>query len=186
MILDASVARSMAVLGWVEHLKRVMAGSLCIAHGVLAEPEEHSELRGIRDALQREARLSNPGSGRCSKALAASLDITKLLGPPPAITLAFPGEEEVRMAVRLNSPDPCQREWRRALGLTSNSEALPARSLAKRVRRQLVNMEVAMTSAAEQAPRPTWESNPVLAGFAGRHTTVVTWAETPPSAATVG
>jgi len=105
------------VLGWVEHLKRVLAGSLCIAHGVLAEPDEHSELRGIRDALQREARLSNPGSGRCSKALAASLDIAKLLGPPPAITLAFPGEDELRMAVRLSSPDLCQREWRRALGL---------------------------------------------------------------------
>jgi hypothetical protein len=107
------------VLGWVEHLKRVVGGALCIAHGVLAEPDEHSELRGIRDALQREARLSNPGSGRCSKALAAALDITRLLGPPPAIPLVFPDVDEVRMAVRLNSPDPCQREWRRALGLTA-------------------------------------------------------------------
>lgn len=105
------------MLGWVEHLKRVEGEALCIAHGVLAEPDEHSELRGIRDALQREARLSNAGSGRCSKALAAALDIDGLLGPPPAIPLAIPDVDEMRMAVRLNSPDPCQREWRRVLGL---------------------------------------------------------------------
>jgi hypothetical protein len=117
MILDASVARSIAVLGWVEHLKEALGGALRIAHGVLAEPDEQSELRGIRDALRREASLSRPGSGRHSKAVAAALDIDVLLGPPPAITLAFPDADEIQMAARLISSEPDQREWRRNLGL---------------------------------------------------------------------
>jgi hypothetical protein len=59
MLLDASVARSIAVLGWVDHLAKVLGGSLHTAHGVLAARTEPSELQGIRDALQR-ARLVSP------------------------------------------------------------------------------------------------------------------------------
>lgn len=117
MILDASVARSIAVLGWVAHLEQALDGALHIAHGVLAEPNEQSELRRIRDALQREASVSQPGSGRHSKAVAAALDIDRLLGPPPRIALLFPDADEVRMAARLISTDPDQREWRRTLGM---------------------------------------------------------------------
>jgi hypothetical protein len=117
MLIDASVARSIAVLGWIGHLNRALDGVLQIAHGVLAEPNEQSELRRIRDALRREADASRPGSGRHSKALAATLEIDRLLGPPPRIALAFPSTDEVRMATRLVSPDPDQREWRRTLGL---------------------------------------------------------------------
>lgn len=80
-------------------------------------PDEQSELQRIRDALQREASLSHPGSGRYGKAVTAALDIDTLLGPPPAIALAFPDADETRMAARLVSPEPDQREWRRSLGL---------------------------------------------------------------------
>jgi hypothetical protein len=117
MLVDASVARSIAVLGWVDHLEQALDGKLRIAHGVLAEPDEPSELRRIRDALQREANLSHPGSGRHSKAVAAAHDIDRLLGPPPRITLAFPDVDEARMVARLTSSDPEQRAWRSTLGL---------------------------------------------------------------------
>src|SRR5215475_13734385 len=117
MLLDASVARSIAVLGWVDHLTKAVGGPLLVAHGVLAEPNEPSELRRIRDALQREANASHPGSGRHSKAVAAVFEIDRLLGPPPRIALAFPNVDETRMATRLTSPEPGQREWRRGLGL---------------------------------------------------------------------
>jgi hypothetical protein len=117
MIVDASVARSIAVLGWVDHLEQALDGELQIAHGVLAEPDEPSELKRIREALQREANQSRPGSGRHSKAVAAAHDIDRLLGPPPKIALAFPNADEARMAARLTSPDPAQRAWRSTLGL---------------------------------------------------------------------
>jgi hypothetical protein len=117
MLLDASVARSVAVLGWVSHLEQALDGELYIAHGVLAEPDEQSELRRIRDALRREADMSTPGSGRQSKAVAAALDIGRLLGPPPRISLKYPDADETRTAARLISPHPEQREWRRNLGL---------------------------------------------------------------------
>ncbi len=117
MLLDASVARSIAVLGWVDQLAQVIGGSLQIAHGVLADPNEPSELRRIRDALQREANMSRPGSGRYSRALAAVHDIDHILGLPPTITLLYPDTNETRMTARLTSRAPAEREWRRGLGL---------------------------------------------------------------------
>jgi hypothetical protein len=54
MLIDASVARSVAVLGWIEHLAQAVGGSLAIAHGVIGiDTDEPSELRRIRDALER-------------------------------------------------------------------------------------------------------------------------------------
>lgn len=119
MILDASVARSIAVLGWVDPLAHALDGSLIVAHGVLGtDPDEPCELRRIRDALQREANTSRPGSGRYSKALAAvnSIDSLLRLGAP-RITLLFPNADEMRMTARLTSRAVDQREWRRRLGL---------------------------------------------------------------------
>lgn len=117
MLLDASVARSVAVLGWVDQLHAV-DGSLSIAHGVLGIDDEPSELRGIRDALQREVCASPHGSGRYGKAVAAvhGLDVLLNLGSP-TITLLIPDSDEVRMAARLTSRETCDREWRRGLGL---------------------------------------------------------------------
>jgi len=117
MLLDASVARSIAVLGWVDQLAQAIGGSLRIAHGVLADLNEPSELRRIRDALQREANMSRPGSGRYSRALAAVHDIDHILGLPRTITLLYPDTNETRMTARLTSREPTEREWRRGLGL---------------------------------------------------------------------
>jgi hypothetical protein len=119
MLIDASVARSVAVLGWVEQLAQAVGGSLSIAHGVLGvDAEEPCELRGIRDALQREVAASPHGSGRYSKAVAAvhGLDLLLDLGQP-TITLLIPDADEVRMAARLTSREADDREWRRFLGL---------------------------------------------------------------------
>jgi hypothetical protein len=119
MLIDASVARSVAVLGWIEHLAQAVGGSLAIAHGVIGiDTDEPSELRRIRDALEREINTSPHGSGRYSKAVAAvqGLDTLLHLGPP-TITLLIPDSDEVRMAARLTSRQADDREWRHGLGL---------------------------------------------------------------------
>lgn len=105
------------MLGWVDHLAHAVGGSLRVAHGVLAKLTEPSELQRIRDALQREANMSRPGSGRYSRALAAVHELDKLLMLPPTIMLVFPTADEIRMTVRLTSREPAQRAWRRGLGL---------------------------------------------------------------------
>ena len=72
MLLDATVARSLAVLGRTDALAKAVGGSLYLAHGVLStDPHEISKLRGTRAALQREAQSAQPGSGRHSKAISA-------------------------------------------------------------------------------------------------------------------
>ena len=72
MLLDESVARSIAVLRWVDELATALAGPLRIAHGVLSkDPAERCELRGIGDALQREVHRLQAGSGRQTRALSA-------------------------------------------------------------------------------------------------------------------
>jgi hypothetical protein len=116
MLIDASVARSVAVLGWVDQLAKAVGGSLSIAHGVLGvEADEPSELRGIRNALQREVSVSPYGSGRYSKAVAAvhGLDMLLSLGPP-TIRLLIPDSDEVRLATRLTSREAGAREWPRS------------------------------------------------------------------------
>jgi hypothetical protein len=119
MLLDASVARSIAVLGYVNPLAQAVGGTLHVAHGVLgADPYEPCELRGIRDGLLREVNSSRPGSGRYSKALAAVHGIDTLLGVgAPTITLVVPNADEIRMTARLVSRAADQRAWRRELGL---------------------------------------------------------------------
>lgn len=67
MLIDASVARSFAVIGWTRHLIQVTGGTILVADGVHGtEPEDPSELRGIRAALQRQADQADPGSGLAS------------------------------------------------------------------------------------------------------------------------
>ena len=72
MLVDASVARSFAVVGWSHHLLQVCGGTVLTADGVHgAEPDDPSELRRIRTALQRQADQAGFGSGVASRALAA-------------------------------------------------------------------------------------------------------------------
>jgi hypothetical protein len=105
--------------GWVHELAEAVGGSLRLAHGVLgADQEEPCELRRIRDALQREANTSHPGSGRYSKALTAVHGLDALLNfGPPRVTLLIPAADEVTMTARLTSLEADEREWRRELGL---------------------------------------------------------------------
>jgi hypothetical protein len=119
MLLDASVARSIAVLGWSDHLGKAVDGPVLVAQGVLgAYPDEPSELQGIRDALLREANDAGLGSGRSSRALSAAngLDHFLTIGPP-TVTVLIPDSDETRLTARLISPEPHEREWRRRLGL---------------------------------------------------------------------
>jgi hypothetical protein len=119
MLIDASVARSFAVLGWVDELAQGIGGSAYVAHGVIgAHRGEPSELLGIRNALQREAAVSRPGSGRASKALAAVQGLDRLLrAGSPTVVVLIPEPDEIQMAVRLSSREPQHRGWRCELGL---------------------------------------------------------------------
>ena len=56
MLVDSSVARGFAVLGWARHLLQLCGGGILVADGVHGQQPGHpSELRNIRDALQRQA-----------------------------------------------------------------------------------------------------------------------------------
>lgn len=121
MLLDATVARSIAVLGWGEQLAKVVGGSLRLASGMLShDPHEASELRGIRAALQREVATSQPGSRHHSIAASAvqGLDVFLTLGPP-TVTVLIPDADEIAVALRLSSRDAENREWRGELGVTA-------------------------------------------------------------------
>jgi hypothetical protein len=115
MLLDASVARSVAVLGWIDEAARAVGGSLRLAHGVLgADPDEPCEMRSIRDGLQRQVDASRAGSGRYSKAVAAMLGLDTLIGMgPPRVIVMTPDAEATALAVRLMSMEDDARAWRR-------------------------------------------------------------------------
>lgn len=121
MLVDSSVARSFAVVGWTRHLVAACGGQVLLAEGVhSAEADGPSELRGIRDALQRQAAEASRGSGLSSRALAAAQGMDELisLGPPQVTVLAV-DTVELQRAVRLQSRDDADREWRRSLGARS-------------------------------------------------------------------
>lgn len=119
MVIDASVARSFAVLGWVERLADAVDGSLLLAHGIAGlTPNESCELRGIRDALEREAMRSTPGSGRASRAIAAMHGIDQLLALGPlTVRVLVPTTAEVELVARLTSAEAIHRAWRHELGM---------------------------------------------------------------------
>src|SRR5580658_3325462 len=119
MLVDASVARSFAVVGWTRHLVRVAGGTVLIADGVHgAHVDDPSELRRIRDAIRRQADQAGLGSGLASRALAAvhGLDQLLALGSDELSVLMLDGSE-LDLAVRLQSRRPEDREWRRSLGV---------------------------------------------------------------------
>jgi hypothetical protein len=117
MLVDASVARSFAVVGWSHHLIQVCGGTVLTADGVHgAELDDPSELRRIRTALQRQADQAGLGSGVASRALAAiqGLDQLLALGPDQLSVLTL-DDDELKLAVRLQSRRLEDREWRHSL-----------------------------------------------------------------------
>jgi hypothetical protein len=119
VLFDASVARSVAVLGWVDQAAQAVGGSMRLAHGVLgAHPDELCELRRIRDGLQRAADDSPAGSGRYSKAVSAVFGLDKLLGlGSPQVTVVMPDAQATAVTARLTSMTEDARAWRRGLGM---------------------------------------------------------------------
>jgi hypothetical protein len=118
MLVDASVARSFAVVGWTHQLLEVAGGRILVADGVHgAEPDDPSELRRIRTALQRQADQAGLGSGLSSRALAAVHGLDELLALVPDELMVLTLEvDELALAVRLQSRRTEDRAWRRALG----------------------------------------------------------------------
>ena len=118
MLVDASVARSFAVVGWTRHLLQLSGGTILVADGVHgAEPDDPSELRRIHKALQREADDTGLGSGRSSRALSAVQGLDELLALGSGeLSVLTPSGDEVELAVRLQSRRPDDRAWRHSLG----------------------------------------------------------------------
>jgi hypothetical protein len=121
MLIDASVARSFAVIGWTRHLVQVTGGTILLADGVHGrEPDDASELRNIRAALQRRVDQAGLGSGHASRALAAIAGLDELLTlQPPELSVLSLTEYEFELAVRLQSRRPDDRAWRHSLGARS-------------------------------------------------------------------
>lgn len=118
MLVDSSVARSFAVVGWTRHLVSVCGGRVLLAEGVhCANDGEPSELRGIRDALLRQGQTAGRGSGLSSRALAATQGMDDLIGlRPPQLTVLTLDAAEFEFAIRLQSRDAADQKWRRELG----------------------------------------------------------------------
>lgn len=140
MLVDASVARSFAVIGWTRHLIQLGHGSILVADGVHGQRAgDPSELRSIRNALQRQADQVDPGSGFASRALAAVHGLDQLLAlAPNELTVVTLSQYEFEFAVRLQSRRPEDREWRRSLGAKSRRlDAGESASIAIAARRSL-------------------------------------------------
>jgi hypothetical protein len=121
MLIDASVARSFAVLGWTRQLLQACVGRILVADGVHGTgPDAPSELRRIRNALQRQAEQAGLGSGLAGRALAAVQGLDELLALGPArLTVMAVEAEELQLAIRLQSRRQEDRDWRRSLGARS-------------------------------------------------------------------
>jgi hypothetical protein len=118
MLVDASVARSFAVIGRTPQLLQATGGTILVADGVHGQhPDDPSELRNIRAALQRQADQASSGSGLASRALAAVHGLDQLLAIPAGeLTVLALTEDELELAVRLQSRRPDDRAWRQSLG----------------------------------------------------------------------
>lgn len=169
MLVDASVARSLAVVGWSHHLLQVCGGSVLTADGVHgAEPDHPSKLRRIRTALLRQADQAGLGSGVASRALAAiqGLDQLLALGPDQLSVLTL-NDDELKLAVRLQSRRLEDREWRHSLGAKARRlDAGESASIAIAATRSL-----GFASDDEDA-LTLWEA---LTGVPGRRTRDLLW-----------
>jgi hypothetical protein len=169
MLVDSSVARSFAVLGWSHRLLEVAEGRILVAEGVhSSQPDDPSELRRIRDAIQRQADEAGRGSGLVGRALAAVHGLDELLafGPDQLVVLNL-GGDEWKLAVRLQSRRPEDRDWRQALGAKARRlDAGEAASIAIASTRSL-----AFASDDEDA-LALWAA---LTGAEGRRTRALFW-----------
>jgi hypothetical protein len=140
MLIDASVARSFAVLGWTRQLVIATGGRILLADGVHgSHADDPSELRRIRNALQRQAEQAGLGSGVAGRALAAVQGLDELLtlasGELTVVTLEA---DELQLAVRLQSRLPEDRAWRQSMGAKSRRlDAGESASIAIAVKRSL-------------------------------------------------
>lgn len=169
MLVDASVARSFAVVGWTRHLLHITGGTILVAdtvHG--AYQDDPSELRRIRNALQRQAEDAGLGSGRAGRALAAVHGLDQLLALPSAeLTVLTLNDDELELAVRLQSRRPEDRAWRHSLGVKARRlDAGESVSIAIAVTRQLA------FATDDEGALTLWEA---LSGLPGRRTRDLLW-----------
>ena len=116
LVVDASVVRNFAILGWAPLLVSLAGGVLYVAHGVLGlEPDETGEVERIRAAFHNESR-QRPGSPASSAAAAALVGLDAFIaGRPREVVVLSPSPTEIALAVRLQ--DRGERGWRSTLGM---------------------------------------------------------------------
>jgi hypothetical protein len=169
MLVDSSVARSFAVIGWARHLIQLCGGSILVADGVHSkQPGAPSELCNIRNALQRQADQSDAGSGLASRAVAAVHGLDELLClTADELIVVMLSHDEFELAVRLQSRRQEDREWRRSLGARARRlDAGESASIAIAASRSL-----SFASDDEDA-LTLWEA---LTGSAGNRTRDLLW-----------
>ena len=144
-------------------------GTVLVADGVHgAGPDDPSELRRIRTALWREADQAGLGSGLASRALAAVQGLDQLLAlSPDQLSVLTLDDDELKLAVRLQSRRLEDREWRRSLGAKARRvDAGESASIAIAATRSLE-----LASDDEDA-LIVWEA---LTGAPGRRTRDLLW-----------
>jgi hypothetical protein len=168
VLVDASVARSFAVVGWTKHLVQVAGGAILVADTVHGEnPDDPSELRRIRSALQRQAEDAGLGSGRAGRALAAVHGLDQLLAlAPNELTVLTLNGDEVGLAVRLQSRRQQDRAWRHSLGAKARRlDAGESASIAIAVTRSLAfasDDEDVLTLWEALSGAPAWRTRDLL------------------------
>ncbi|HWP56929.1 MAG TPA: hypothetical protein VNL14_03460 [Candidatus Acidoferrales bacterium] len=117
MLVDTSVARNFAVIGWTDHLVRVSDGAIRVAHGILGlGPEEPGELDRAREFFERQTGIHPAGSPEYASAVAAMAGLENLISRRSrSLEVVIPSPEELKMAIRLQARE--EREWRRSLGM---------------------------------------------------------------------
>lgn len=168
MLIDASVARSFAVIGWTRQLLQVSGGAILVADGVHGQhPDDPSELRSIRAALQRQADQASPGSGLASRALTAVHGLDEMLSLAAGeLTILTLDQGELALAIRLQSRRPEDRAWRQSLGAKARRlDAGESASIAIASRRSLAfasDDEDALTLWAALTSTPGFRTRDLL------------------------
>jgi hypothetical protein len=84
LLVDTSVARNFAVIGWTDHLLRLGEGAIRVAHGVLGvADDEPGELDRAREFFQRQTSLHPAGSPAYGSALTAVTNLDDLIARSP-------------------------------------------------------------------------------------------------------
>lgn len=117
MLVDTSVARNFAIVGWADALVALGQGRIRVAHGILGlAQDEPGELDRARDFFDRQTRAYPVGSAEYTRALVAARELDGLIARRSIqVEVVLPTPAELELAVRLQASE--ERAWRKSLGM---------------------------------------------------------------------